>query len=324
MGPSLPLQDYAVIKTRDVDEARESIARYFWRHRLDLKGKSAGFDARLHHAPLDNVSLNFVGYGADLSVDAGQPPDCYMAKLVLSGRLTARRGSRRLEAGPGDAILTGPCQYLDLRFSPGTDLLVLKTPRALLDGEDEATPTSRAGAGRRFVDEAIATQGPLSSFRRALSFLRDELDAESSLLDSALARSDYEEFLVNLLSYAWPRARGWQDPAGSEPLAVRRAIDYLNARRFEEVRMDAVIAAAGIGSSALHHAFIKHTGSTPMRFLRGLRLSAARDCLQDPLDERSVTQIALDCGFGHLGRFSGQYREAFGELPGETRRRKLH
>ena len=51
MGHSLPLQDYAVIKTRDVDEARESIARYFWRHRLDLEGKSTDFDARLHHAP---------------------------------------------------------------------------------------------------------------------------------------------------------------------------------------------------------------------------------------------------------------------------------
>lgn len=155
-------------------------------------------------------------------------------------------------------------------------------------------------------------------------FLRAEFDAGSSLLDSAIARSDYEEFLVNLLSYAWPRRAGWQDPSGSEPLAVRRAIDFLHAQRFEEVRMDDVIAEAGIGSSALHHAFIKHTGLTPMRFLRRLRLAAARDCLLDPHDERSVTQIALDCGFGHLGRFSGQYRDAFGELPGATRRRKLH
>jgi len=32
----------------------------------------------------------------------------------------------------------------------------------------------------------------------------------------------------------------------------------------------------------------------------------------------NVTAIALDHGFGHLGRFSAYYRQRFGELPRET------
>jgi len=49
-----------------------------------------------------------------------------------------------------------------------------------------------------------------------------------------------------------------------------------------------------------------------------VRLQVARDRLTRPGTGSSVTDIALDCGFVHLGRFSGQYRQAYGELPSET------
>ena len=36
---------------------------------------------------------------------------------------------------------------------------------------------------------------------------------------------------------------------------------------------------------------------------------------------RSVTEVALDHGFMHLGRFSEAYRKRFGELPSQTWKR---
>ena len=33
---------------------------------------------------------------------------------------------------------------------------------------------------------------------------------------------------------------------------------------------------------------------------------------------RNITEVALDYGFSHLGRFSSDYRKLFGELPSET------
>ena len=31
-----------------------------------------------------------------------------------------------------------------------------------------------------------------------------------------------------------------------------------------------------------------------------------------------VTQVAMDCGFNHLGKFARAYRDRFGEPPSET------
>ncbi|MBE1043174.1 helix-turn-helix domain-containing protein, partial [Escherichia coli] len=48
-----------------------------------------------------------------------------------------------------------------------------------------------------------------------------------------------------------------------------------------------------------------------------------RACLEDPgCRVRNLTELALDFGFAHLGRFAEQYRRQFGELPSETLRRR--
>jgi transcriptional regulator GlxA family with amidase domain len=40
-----------------------------------------------------------------------------------------------------------------------------------------------------------------------------------------------------------------------------------------------------------------------------------------PAHDGSVTSIALAAGFSHLGRFSHDYAERFGERPSETLKR---
>jgi transcriptional regulator GlxA family with amidase domain len=59
-----------------------------------------------------------------------------------------------------------------------------------------------------------------------------------------------------------------------------------------------------------------------MQYLRHLRLDRARADLLHLADVPSVASVALRWGFGHLGRFSADYKERFGESPGESLRRR--
>ena len=73
--------------------------------------------------------------------------------------------------------------------------------------------------------------------------------------------------------------------------------------------------------SVLFSAFSTARGYTPMEFLTEQRLHRAHEKLLKAHLEDSITNIALDCGFNHLSRFSQVYRKRFGVLPSETLRK---
>ncbi len=63
------------------------------------------------------------------------------------------------------------------------------------------------------------------------------------------------------------------------------------------------------------------TGMSPLVYLRRRRLASVHRNLLCPNDNVTVTRLALDNGFLHLGRFSIQYREVYGESPIATLRK---
>jgi AraC-like DNA-binding protein len=78
-------------------------------------------------------------------------------------------------------------------------------------------------------------------------------------------------------------------------------------------------AAAHLSERRLREAFTEEYGMPPTRFFRAWALGEAHRRLAhcDPGTD-TVTQVAADLGFDHLGRFSGHYREIFEEHPSQT------
>ena len=101
--------------------------------------------------------------------------------------------------------------------------------------------------------------------------------------------------------------------------------------RFEEIarenletptRVTELCRAAGVTPRTLARAFRAVRGTTPLQYLHALRLTEARHILLAGRNSAtSVTEVATRFGFRELGRFSGEYRERFGESPSETLRR---
>ena len=73
---------------------------------------------------------------------------------------------------------------------------------------------------------------------------------------------------------------------------------------------------AGISARSLQYGFQERHGTTPMRYLRQVRLDRARDDLAQA--HGSVADIAYHWGFTNLGRFARAYRDRFGEFPTAT------
>jgi AraC family ethanolamine operon transcriptional activator len=59
---------------------------------------------------------------------------------------------------------------------------------------------------------------------------------------------------------------------------------------------------------------------SPKKFLKTLRLNAARHELHRASGATTVTEVAFHWGFFHLARFAADYHQMFGELPSQTLR----
>ena len=101
--------------------------------------------------------------------------------------------------------------------------------------------------------------------------------------------------------------------------ALVRAIDYIEEHLADAITMRDLCRHAGASLSAIEKAFRRELSTTPTRYIRTRRLNAARRLLVDPKGPESVSHVAMDVGFTHLGRFSVSYRAHFGVSPSVDR-----
>jgi transcriptional regulator GlxA family with amidase domain len=106
----------------------------------------------------------------------------------------------------------------------------------------------------------------------------------------------------------------------SRPLSrdVKRAVDLLRAQLDRSWRVDELARLCDVPRRTLEKHFRRFVGCGPLRFLHAERLEKARRQLLIARADTSVTRIAANCGFSHLGRFALAYRDRYGETPSDT------
>lgn len=111
-----------------------------------------------------------------------------------------------------------------------------------------------------------------------------------------------------------------EDRHDSHPDVLRRAIAFIEDHADQDISVADVAAAARVTIRALQYAFRRHRGSTPMSYLREVRIQQAHEDLvaADPTTGVTVTEIAARWGFFHPGRFARHYRAVYGLPPHQT------
>lgn len=99
-----------------------------------------------------------------------------------------------------------------------------------------------------------------------------------------------------------------------------QAIQYMQEHPDVALDMNTLVHYLQTTHRTLHLGFIEAVGVSPIAYARYLRLTHARkDLLRKTWP--TVTETAMHWNFQHLGRFSRDYRQAFGEPPSSTIRR---
>ena len=108
------------------------------------------------------------------------------------------------------------------------------------------------------------------------------------------------------------------------PADLARVLGWLRGRLSEPIDLERLASIAGVRPRTLETHFKSFLGTTPLGWVRRMRLAQARRELERARADATVTDVALASGFTQLGRFAAIYRGAFGETPSMTLRRSRH
>jgi len=327
LGGRDALSRFTLFHTRDLDEARNRVARVFCSHELKMAAGASGVDTCMQHAPLRGVSLNRLRYGATVAIDAGCLDDFLLVMMRISGHADVQCGEQRIHSTPELASVVTPTQQLVETIYDECDQIMVKIDRSLL----ENVCAQHLGHALRQPLEfrlglEMSSQGGVS-WQALVSYLASELERESPTLASSLAAAQVEHLLVTTLLMVQPN--NYRDellnPSQSiAPRHVRRVEEYIQAHADQELTIGDLAAYAKVSTSALFAGFRDFRNTTPMAYLKSVRMQRVYDELRDPSSaDKTVTGIAMRWGFHHLGHFATAYKARFGECPSRTREKAL-
>ncbi|MDJ0929403.1 MAG: AraC family transcriptional regulator [Gammaproteobacteria bacterium] len=314
-----------LLETTDLDDARQHLSNYLWPHALSLTEPDSRLAFRHRLAKVGRVSIHSLRYGAPVRIDA-RPTDSYLFLVLTSGiGLVEQDGV----TNPLDALGAHPLNPSSdavMEFSPEESNLTVRIPGEVFRN------WLRRETGEALLEplcfdsnwsDGEAADADIDALRGYLDYLCGEFNRGSPCLQQPSVVRQLENTLVGLVLSSLPHnySRAMRVDNAAPPY-VAVAERYIAEHSGDALTLADMAAVAGVSERSLQAAFRRFRDTTPMEYLRDCRLEKARRRLkQAAANNESVTNVAMACGFNHLGKFAQIYRARFGEAPSETRRR---
>jgi AraC-like DNA-binding protein len=322
MAQHQPLARYARFATTDVDQAREEVARVFCDHRLRPRDRAPQLGAWQNMARLGSMAVGAMGYGADVEIDPGTLGDFYLLMLPYAGEASIRHGGQQAIARSACGSILNPEDPTLMQWSAECAQFIVRIDRLALERQLSVMLGGAPVPGIRF-DLGMPTTGGTGQWWRMLNLLVDNLDTPGSM-PNALATSLHESLLLVSLLDCQPHShtdRLGKDRKSIAPRHVRQVESYIEEHADQALTVGDLIAVSGVSARALFDGFRRFRDTSPLAYLRKVRLERVRQQLLEAKQDETVSTVATQWGFYQLGRFAALYRATYGEAPSETLRR---
>lgn len=299
------------------DEACSMVSELLDDHRLRALERE-DVRLRMRTACEGVVGLIYLEYGAPVEIASSGLDYFHLVQIPLRGQSSIR--AHGCESGASSVVATLPPLDEDFvqRWERDSPHLLVYVEHGELVRVAEQTEW-RGDVSRLPVTIPLDTQ-------RGKGFLRavDELHAT---IDKPSQSSDFLRSLVSDLVVA--RLLEATDAEPEEALERSSSRGENLFRRFRDLAEEAdaqssVVELASqlrVSLRTLQDHVRSASGMTPTALLREVRMNRAhRMLVERDQSTTTVTMVAEDCGFTHLGRFSIEYRRRFGRGPAQTLR----
>lgn len=302
----------------DLEQTCAQVSQVMKPHQLSLKSKS--LDARMHAAKFGRISFCRLAYGGDVAIDPDHLKDFYLVQTPVSGKAVIHSGNQYIHSDARCASVLSPGQSTSMLWYDDNDQVMVRIDKNLINntlaamhGVDEVKDTV-FNLGFNWLNSPV--------WCNALLYLCHALETEQDLSNNALVTSQIEQLVAVSLLSSQPNHFGMVTNKGHTvlPRHVRYVKDYIDEHANEAISLATLAQEVGVSLRGLYLGFHQHCGISPMQYLKKVRLEKVHEALRQK-NSGSVTEIALAWGFMHLGRFSIEYKQRYGESPSETLRK---
>ncbi|WP_432156437.1 helix-turn-helix transcriptional regulator [Streptomyces sp. bgisy153] len=287
-------------------------------------GASRAGRAHIRRDSMPSVTVDEIALGFDMSyavTPLGRICLCLMHEGTIEDHVF--QGVRD-SFGPGDMVLFAPpdLPYAGRVRTARYNITMLDT--ALLD-QVAATAAGRRPQPVRLTGHRPHSAAAARRLKSTIGYLRDHVLAEPTA-DEPLIASTSGQLLAATVLAAFPNTARTdptaRDRSDAHSDTLRRAVAYIDDHADQPLSVAGIAAAVHVTVRTLQYAFRRHLDTTPLGYLRRVRLAHAHQELRaaDPTDGTTVGSVAARWGFPHPGRFAAQYRQAYGTSPSHTLR----
>lgn len=224
--------------------------------------------------------------------------------------------------GPGEVFLvTRPEEPCTVQWHPGeVELCVLDL--SVLAQVATTAPARRPGR-IEFTELGAASAALARQWRNTTSFVRDVVLNSPGAGAQQLVIGNAARMLAAAALAVFPNT-AFTEPTAADrndatTATLRRAIAFLEEHADRDISAADIAGAAGVSLRAVQLAFRRHLGTTPMAYLRRVRLVRAHhDLVRADPGQETVSAIASRWGFASHSRFTARYHASFGVPPRET------
>ena len=313
-----PLRRFPVFRTSDSEEFTHALLTRFGARRADVK-RPARLQAHGNLVQLESISLVYGYSNSDVSVDYAEA-DRFRLLTALVGKGQATVGKNVVALSADQSSIVSPGQRVALAAEAGQEWFNLRIEPGAFERKLASLIGARPSGKLEFLSAVNRNAPRFQQLWRLIRFFGEQIDASADQLPALLLRELEQTILVAFLTANRHTFSDLleREPNEIVPSHVRRAEEFIEAHWDQAITIESLVEATGVGARAIFRAFQQTRGYSPMAFARTVRLKRAREMLLEPDAESSVTSVAFSCGFGNLGHFARDYREAFGERPSET------
>jgi AraC-like DNA-binding protein len=241
-----------------------------------------------------------------------------------SGRVSSSCDGQRTEAEAGEiTMLAQPDLPFRVRAHDLHVTAVLLEPSTVA-GVATGLPSSQAPLPIRFSGFAPVDAAAARSWKNTVNYVKQTVLADDAIA-TPLVLGHACRLLAAVTLSVFPNTASCSptpaDRNDHQPVLLRRAMEYIDANVANDIGLGDIAEAVHVTPRAVQYMFRRHLETTPLQYLRRLRLHHAHQDLQrTDRNHATVTEIAARWGFAHTGRFAVLYRQTYGQSPHTTLR----